>query len=81
MGKLTGRLAIVTGASREVGIGAAICRALAAEGADLFVTYWAPYDKDVSRRWVCGACCSKRICHSRMRSQREFPRRLPSRSI
>ncbi|MGZ4164743.1 MAG: SDR family oxidoreductase [Tumebacillaceae bacterium] len=49
MGKLTGRLAIVTGASREVGIGAAICRALAAEGADLFVTYWAPYDKEVSR--------------------------------
>ncbi|MGZ6530132.1 MAG: SDR family NAD(P)-dependent oxidoreductase, partial [Tumebacillaceae bacterium] len=49
MGKLTGRLAIVTGASREVGIGAAICRALAAEGADLFVTYWAPYDKEVSK--------------------------------
>jgi 3-oxoacyl-[acyl-carrier protein] reductase len=48
MGKLQGRLAIVTGASRQVGIGAAICRALAAEGADLFVTYWTQYDKEVS---------------------------------
>lgn len=49
MGNLQGRLAIVTGASRSVGIGAAICRALAAEGADLLITYWAQYDKDVSK--------------------------------
>jgi len=43
-GKLTGRLAIVTGASRRQGIGAAICRALAAEGAHIFFTHWTSYD-------------------------------------
>lgn len=44
-GKASGRLAIVTGASRLKGIGAAICRALAKDGADIFFTYWTPYDK------------------------------------
>lgn len=43
-GKLQGRIAIVTGASRSIGIGAAICRKLAAEGADIFFTHWRPYD-------------------------------------
>src|SRR5690606_23781069 len=35
---------IVTGASRKIGIGAAIANALAAAGADLFLTYYRPYD-------------------------------------
>ncbi len=42
---LRGRLAIVTGAGRRQGIGAAICRALASHGANLFFTYWQPYDE------------------------------------
>ena len=40
-----GRLAIVTGASRSLGIGAAICRALAQAGVDIFFTHWSPYDR------------------------------------
>ncbi|ARU61213.1 oxidoreductase [Tumebacillus avium] len=42
---LAGRIAVVTGASRKIGIGAAICRALAEAGADVFFTYWTGYDK------------------------------------
>ncbi len=38
------RVALVTGCSRRQGIGAAICRALAADGVDIFFTYWAAYD-------------------------------------
>ena len=41
---LTGRVALVTGASRLQGIGAAICRALAAHGADVGFSHWRPYD-------------------------------------
>ncbi len=41
---LTGRVAIVTGASRRQGIGAAICRALAALGAGILFTHWQAYD-------------------------------------
>ena len=37
MSKLKGKIAIVTGVSRPGGIGAAICRALAREGADIFL--------------------------------------------
>ncbi len=39
------RVALVTGCSRGRGIGAAICRALAANGVDLFFTCWTAYDR------------------------------------
>ncbi|BAL98206.1 MULTISPECIES: SDR family oxidoreductase [Caldilinea] len=42
---LSGRIAIVTGASRRAGIGAAIARRLAGAGADLLITYFLPYDR------------------------------------
>jgi 3-oxoacyl-[acyl-carrier protein] reductase len=45
--RLTGRVAVVTGASRRRGIGAAICRTLAAEGADVFFTHWSGYDEEM----------------------------------
>ena len=41
---LTGQVALVTGASRQQGIGAAICRALAAHGADIAFSHSRPYD-------------------------------------
>ena len=37
-------IAIVTGASRSKGIGAGVCRALAAHGADIFFTHWRSFD-------------------------------------
>jgi 3-oxoacyl-[acyl-carrier protein] reductase len=43
---LRGRIAIVTGASRRIGIGAAIAQTLAVAGADVFLTYFMPYDAD-----------------------------------
>lgn len=39
-------VAIVTGASRRGGIGAAICRALAERGHDLLFTHWQAYDAE-----------------------------------
>ncbi|MEZ4555124.1 MAG: SDR family oxidoreductase [Caldilineaceae bacterium] len=44
---LAGRVAVITGASRRIGIGAAIARAFAARGADLFLTYYRPYDAEM----------------------------------
>lgn len=41
---LQGMIALVTGASRLQGIGAAVCRALAARGADVAFSHWLPYD-------------------------------------
>ena len=41
---LAGKVALVTGVSRQAGIGAAIERALAGAGADVFTTYYRPYD-------------------------------------
>lgn len=38
------RIALVTGASRQIGIGAAIARDLVRAGADVFITYFRPYD-------------------------------------
>lgn len=42
---LDGRVALVTGAGRRMGIGAAICRALAGRGANVLFTYWKDYDR------------------------------------
>lgn len=44
---LNGRIAIVTGASRRIGIGTAICRQLAAHGADIYFTYYHAYDAEM----------------------------------
>ncbi len=40
-------IAIVTGASRLAGLGAAICRSLAERGHDIFFTHWNAYDKEL----------------------------------
>ncbi|SFB13369.1 SDR family oxidoreductase [Bacillus sp. cl95] len=47
MQNLNGKIAIVTGATRLKGIGAAICKELAAKGAHIFFTYWKTYDVDM----------------------------------
>ncbi len=41
------RIAVVTGASRASGIGAAVCRALAEQNTDIFFTYWGRYDQEL----------------------------------
>lgn len=46
---LAGRVAVVSGASRRAGIGAAIARTLAGAGADILLTYFLPYDEQTSR--------------------------------
>lgn len=45
MSEINRRAALVTGASRRIGIGAAVCRALAAHGMDVFFTTWRAYDQ------------------------------------
>ena len=47
MEALAGKVAIVTGASRQNGIGAAICRELAKNGCSIFFTYWPAYDESM----------------------------------
>jgi 3-oxoacyl-[acyl-carrier protein] reductase len=42
---LRGRVALVTGVGRRRGIGTAICRALAARGADVAFSHWKAYDR------------------------------------
>ena len=43
--ELRGRVAVVTGVGRRRGIGSAVCRALAARGADVALSYLKPYDR------------------------------------
>ena len=43
---LTGRVAVVTGASRRIAIGAAIVRRLASDGAAVLVHSWSPHDAE-----------------------------------
>jgi 3-oxoacyl-[acyl-carrier protein] reductase len=43
--ELRGRVAVVTGVGRRRGIGSAVCRALAARGADVVLSYWTAYDR------------------------------------
>lgn len=47
MKELQGKIALVTGVGRKEGIGAAICRKLATEGADVFFTFWHAYDESL----------------------------------
>lgn len=42
------RVALVTGVGRRRGIGTATCRALAARGADIVLSYWSAYDREIS---------------------------------
>ncbi len=42
---LKGKIALITGASRKQGIGAAIALQFAQAGADIFITYFTPYDQ------------------------------------
>ncbi|MGH2542606.1 MAG: SDR family oxidoreductase, partial [Ardenticatenaceae bacterium] len=46
MKPLEGRVALVTGVSRRIGIGFAIASRLASMGADLFIHSFAPYDRE-----------------------------------
>jgi 3-oxoacyl-[acyl-carrier protein] reductase len=46
MSSLTERTAIITGVSRADGIGAALARRFAGDGARLFLTGWAPHDAE-----------------------------------
>src|SRR5450432_1631675 len=43
---LKGKFALITGASRRNGIGAAACRALAVQGTDILFTTWQAYDRE-----------------------------------
>ena len=71
-GDLERKIALVTGASRLNGIGAAICTALAGKGMDVFFNYWTKYDKEMpwgininEPEWLqdrirgYGVCCEK----------------------
>jgi 3-oxoacyl-[acyl-carrier protein] reductase len=44
---LRGRVALVTGVGRRRGIGYAVCRALASRGADVVLSYWKAYDREM----------------------------------
>ena len=55
-------IAIVTGAARERGIGAAVCRALAQMEMDVFFTYWGAYDLRVYGSEEAGSQIYSRLC-------------------
>jgi len=40
-------VALVTGVGRKKGIGSAVCRALASRGADVVLSYWKAYDREM----------------------------------
>ena len=44
---LKDKVAIVTGASRKIGIGASIAQHLAQQGVHIVTTYFRPYDKEI----------------------------------
>ena len=46
-GGLRGRVALVTGVGRRRGIGSAVCLALASRGADVVLSYWKAYDREM----------------------------------
>ena len=46
-GDLGGRVALVTGVGRRRGIGSAVCLALACRGADVVLSYWKAYDREM----------------------------------
>jgi 3-oxoacyl-[acyl-carrier protein] reductase len=46
MPPLTGRVVLITGASRRIAIGAAIARRAVADGADVLLHSWSPYDAE-----------------------------------
>jgi 3-oxoacyl-[acyl-carrier protein] reductase len=46
MGLLSGRVVLVTGASRRIAIGAGIARRLVADGAAVFLHSWSPHDEE-----------------------------------
>jgi 3-oxoacyl-[acyl-carrier protein] reductase len=48
MNSLAHKVALVTGVTRRQGIGAAIALALAQAGADVYTTYYRPYDRTMS---------------------------------
>lgn len=60
LGRLTGRIAIVTGASRSTGIGVAVCKELAYLGADVFFTHWVSYDQQMP--WGSNNEEQKQLC-------------------
>ena len=46
-GDLRGRIALVTGVGRRRGIGSAVCRAIASRGADVVLSYWRAYEREM----------------------------------